>query len=103
MTEPRHTSPEVLRLGYPTLGAGGETTLSASLSDRVVGEDRRCLIGLGTEDGQAFRVEFARPRRTGSGATRDVSIVRVIAVRADGLVAASGQSQYVDGAATMAR
>jgi len=32
-----------------------------------------------------------------------VSIVRVIAVRGDGLVAASGQSQYVDGAATMVR
>jgi hypothetical protein len=72
--------------------------LSASLSDRVVGEDRCRLIGLGTEDGEAFVSSSLALGELGRGQP-ETSIVRAIAVRGDDLVAASGQSQYVDGTA----
>ena len=96
MTEPRNTASEVLKLGYPTLGAGDATTLSASLSDSFVREDRRRLIGLGTEGREAFVSSSLALGDLGRGQP-ETSILRVVAVRGEDLVAASGRSEYVDG------
>jgi hypothetical protein len=98
VTESRNTASEVLQLGYPTLGAGDEESLLASLSDTFVREDRRRLIGLGTEDREAFVSSSLALSELGRGQP-ETSIVGVIAVRGEDLVAASGPSQYADGTA----
>jgi hypothetical protein len=96
--EPRNTASEVLRLGYPTLGDGDATTLSATLSDGFVREDRRRLIGLGVEDRETFVASSLALGDLGRGRP-ETSIVQVLAVRGEALVAAWGRSQYVDGTA----